>query len=110
MRDGRWPGRLLLAALARCGGGSVEIASPAAADDNVSGIFAARAGGGVFDAPPPVSDPAVPADYDKPWAVRLADGSRLVTYQGRAADGTVLAVAARSADGSAWTRASIADD
>jgi hypothetical protein len=80
------------------------------ADADGSGIFAARATGGKFDTPTRVSDPAAPADYDKPWAIRLADGTLLVTYQGRAADGTVLAVAARSDDGSAWTYAPIADD
>jgi hypothetical protein len=72
-------------------------------------IYAATAPSGTttFGSIVEVSDPAAPAEYDKPWALVLADGTRLIVYT---TDNGSAVYVARSADAATWTRTTIAPD
>ena len=72
-------------------------------------VYAAMAPEGTmtFGEPVEVSDPAAPATYDKPWALVLADGTRVIVYT---TDSGNTVYVARSTSTGIWTRSSIAPD
>ncbi|MFT3763963.1 MAG: sialidase family protein [Minicystis sp.] len=63
--------------------------------------------GDVFSIPVEVTDPASPADWDKPWILALDEGGLFLIW-GRETGNTL--VAATSPDGATWQRTPIAPD
>ncbi len=75
-------------------------------------VYVALAGPGETSFGPAieVSDPAIFDNlYDKPWIALTDKGSAIITYSAQSSDSLSL-IAARSVDGTSWTRSFIVDD